>query len=262
MKKIGIVFDKERKPETEKPSLEIIQWLEEKGHSVFVNPEENILSNKLDFAIVIGGDGTVLRAANEMSKYEIPLGGINFGHRGFLCNIEKSEIYDKLEKILEGKFEVIQRTRIQAEVFNQEKTIRKIDALNEILIGGISRTVFLQTEVIGKNKSFKARITGDGAIFATKTGSTAYNINAGGPVLITDVFSIVANNAYFDSDFLLTNTKSFVTSTDAVFKIVILNTSEENLPFLVADGQRDYRLKEGDSVRVQKSANKTLFIKV
>lgn len=260
--RIGIAVNKERKPEAYLPSLEIAYWLKEKGHDIFVNPNEDVFREELDFVIAVGGDGTVLHTADQIAEYEIPLVGINFGHRGFLCNIKENEIYKKLGDILEGNYGIIQKTRIQAEVFNDGKMIKEVDALNEVLIGGINRTVFLEIETIDKTKSFKSRIMGDGVIIATETGSTAYIINAGGPVLITDVFGVVANNAFFDSDFLLANTKSFVTSVNAVFKIVIINTFKDNLPFLVADGQRDYRLKEGDSVKVRMSKNKNLFIKI
>lgn len=260
--RIGIVFSKERKPKAYLPSLEIAQWLEKKGHNVFINPNDDVFGEGFDFVIAAGGDGTVLHTADKIAKYRIPLIGVNFGHRGFLCDVGGDEVYDKLDNILEGKFGIILRTRIQAEVFNNSHVIREIDALNEILIGGINRTVFLEIKTVGKTKSFKATIMGDGIMIATETGSTAYNLNAGGPVLITDVFSVVANNAYFNSDFLLANTKSFVTSTDAIFKISILNEFEENLPFLVADGQRDYRFEKGDSVKVQRSTNENLFIKV
>ena len=260
--KIGIAVNKERKPEAYLPSLEIADWLEEKGHDTFVNPNEDVFREGLDFVIAVGGDGTVLHTADQIAKYGIPLVGINFGHRGFLCNIGENEIYEKLNNILEGNYGIALKTRVQAEVFNDGQIIREIDALNEILIGGINRTVFLEIKTVGEIKSFKARIVGDGIIIATETGSTAYNLNAGGPVLFTNAFSVVANNAFFDSDFLLANTKSFVTSVDAIFEIAVLNTFKDNLPFLVADGQRDYRLKEGDSVEVRMSKNRNLFIKI
>ncbi len=262
MKKIGIMFNKERKPEAKKPSLEIAEWLEKKGCEVYVNPDESILGKGLDLVVVIGGDGTILRIADKIARFSIPLIGVNFGHRGYLCDIEENEIFEKLEKILQGNFKIEKKTRIQAKVFNKEKIIREIDGLNEILIGGISRTVFLEIEATDKDRSFKATVTGDGVLFATKTGSTGYNINAGGPALITDAFSVVASNAYFSSDFLIPNMRSFVTSDEAVFQVRILNTFKENLPFLAADGQRDYRLKKGDIVRIKRSKYKTLFVKV
>ena len=262
MKKVGIIFNKERKPEAKKPSLEIAEWLEENGCKAYVNPDESILGERLDFVVAVGGDGTILRVADKIARFSIPLIGVNFGHRGYLCKIGENEIFKKLEKILQGNFEIEEKTRIQAEVFNKKKIIREIDGLNEILIGGISRTVFLEIEVTDKDKLFKATVTGDGVLFATKTGSTGYNINAGGPALVTDVFSVVASNAYFSSDFLIPNMRSFVTSVEAVFQVRILNTFKENLPFLAADGQRDYRLKKGDIVRIKKSKHKTLFVKV
>ncbi len=262
MKKVGIIFNEERKPEAKKPSVEIAEWLKGRGCEAYINPDESILDRGLDFVVVVGGDGTILRIADKIAKFSISLIGVNFGHRGYLCDIGENEIFEKLEKMLQGNFEIEEKTRIQAEVFNKKKIIREIDGLNEILIGGISRTVFLEIEAIDKDRSFKATVTGDGVLFATKTGSTGYNINAGGPALVTNAFSVVSSNAYFSSDFLIPNIRSFVTSVEAVFQIRILNTFKENLPFLAADGQRDYRLKEGDIVWIKKSKYKTLFVKV
>lgn len=262
MKNIGIIFNQKRKPEAKKPALEIAKWIKGKEHKVYVNPSDSILAKGLDFVIVIGGDGTILRTADQIAKFSIPLIGINLGHRGYLCDIGESEVFEKLEKILQGKYKTEERARIYAEVKNKEKIIREVDGLNEILIGGISRTVFLEIETKDKNKLFTAAIAGDGVLFATKTGSTGYNINAGGSVLFADLFSVVANNAYFESELLIPNIKSFVTSTDAVFKIKILNNFKENLPFLAADGQRDYRLKKGDAIEIKKSRYKTIFLKV
>ncbi len=262
MKKIGIIFNEKRKPEAKRPAGEIAKWIGGKGHKAYVNSGDSVLAKGLDFILVVGGDGTILRSADRIAKFSIPLAGVNFGHRGYLCDIEESEIYSKLEKILQGKYKTEERTRICAEVENKGKIIKEIDGLNEILIGGISRTVFLEIEMKDKNKYFTANITGDGVLFATKTGSTGYNINAGGSILFADLFSVVANNAYFESKSLVPNVKSFVTSTNAIFKIKILNDFKENLPFLAADGQRSYRLKKGDSVQIKKSKFKTIFLKV
>jgi len=156
----------------------------------------------------------------------------------------------------------LKKTRVQAEVFHEDEKVKTISGLNEILIGGISRTVFLKIGAIGKNREFEAKIIGDGIIVSTQVGSTAYSINAGGTVLLTDVFSVVANNGLFESDFLLPNTKSFVTSVKAVFEVSISNPHKQNLPYLVADGQRSYRLKNGDFVVIKKSEKETLFIRI
>jgi NAD+ kinase len=151
---------------------------------------------------------------------------------------------------------------VQAEVFHENKRTRTISGLNEILIGGINRTVFLEIRVIGENKEFEAEVIGDGILISTQIGSTAYNINAGGSVLLTDAFSVVANNGLFKSDFLLPNTKSFVTSVEAVFEVRILNPHKQNLPYIVADGQRNYRFKNGDFVVIKRSEKETLFVRV
>lgn len=135
-----------------------------------------------------------------------------------------------------------------------------IDALNEISIGGINRTVYLK---ISNNyiPELNLKSIGDGIIFSTRTGSTAYNVNAGGSVLLDDdVFSIVANNSIFQSDKLPINTKSIITSSEDIFNVSIIKKNPQNIPFLVADGQRTVTLKKDDIITIKKSKYSTKFI--
>ena len=256
-KRVGVVF-KEEKPEAKKLGLEVKRWLEKRDCEVFLKLTDKVLKEGLSFIVTLGGDGLVLHTADRVAEFKIPLFRVNFGRMGYLCDVKPDEVFEKLT----GKFDYEQRTRIQAEVFQKGKLVKKVDALNEIAIGGINRTVSVVIEVLGKKKNFVAEIRGDGVIFSTKTGSTAYNIYAGGSVLLTDVFSVVANNAFFDSDFLLPNTKAFVTSTEAVFELKSLDLREAQLPYLIADGQRNYRLKAGDLVKIKRSQTETKFVKV
>lgn len=260
--RIGIIFNDKKKEEIKKPVSEVFNWLKSKKHAAYVNPDENILKKGLNFIIAFGGDGSFLFAADKIAEYPIPLVGVNFGNRGYLCEIEKKNIYDGIEKLFDGKYKIQERTRIQAEIFHDNEKIGAISGLNEIYIGGINRTVFVSVKTIDRNESFKAKVTGDGVIFSTKTGSTAYNMNAGGPVLVIDGFSVVANNAMFESDILLPSAKSFVTSAKAVFKAELLNEKKQNLPYLVADGQRNYKFRPGDYVIIKKSPKSNYFVKL
>lgn len=260
MKNVGIVYDG-HKPDAEKLALEVADWLKKRVDLVYTKLDTKVMKS-LKFVTTFGGDGLVLHTANKVASYGIPLLRVNFGYRGFLTNIEGLEIFDMLEEVLAGNFYIEERTRIEAEVFHDAKLIRKIDALNEVMLGGINRTVSLKIEVATGDGKFSAEARGDGAIFSTRTGSTAYNINAGGPVLFVDVISVVANNAYFKSDLLLPNTKAFVTSVNANFKVEVINQNKQNLPYVVADGQRNYRMKARDCVIIKKSLAKTLFMEI
>lgn len=260
--RIGIIYNDKKKKEIKRPVSDVSEWLKSKKHNVYINPGEKTLREGLDFVIAFGGDGSFLFAADKVAEYLIPLVGINFGNRGYLCEIQKENIYEGIERIMNGRFRIEKRTRIQAEIFHKDEKVGSISGLNEIYIGGIDRTVFVSVETICKNNSFRSKVTGDGIIFSTKTGSTAYNMNAGGPVLILDGFSIVANNAMFQSDFLLPSAKSFVASTETIFKVELLNERKQNLPYLVADGQRNYKFKIGDYAIIKKSSKSSLFLKI
>jgi len=273
--KIGIFFNKKRKPETEKPARDIYDWLKSNGHSPYLNPRKETVLRTLNFAVAIGGDGTVLGLANTVARLKIPLVGVNFGHRGWLCAISGDEIKSKLGMILQRdikKGSKDGRTRVGAVVSNNGEKIIQIYGLNEIVIGGIPKTVSLEVELVDGYDKYFVWIIGDGIIISTKTGSTAYWKNAGGPPFTVDALGILANNALFEdpkgiilSDAynpLPQNTEAIVSSRNVVYKIRILNEYKDNLPYLIADGQRVHRLHKGDRIEIRRSKNKNLFIRV
>lgn len=263
--KIGLFCNKKRDEKTmeaKKLARKAEAYLKKNGQETFFDLSDKI-AKKLDLAILFGGDGLILYAANRLAPYKVPIFRVNFGIRGFLTNIEPADIFSSLEEILNGDYHIEERNRITAEVFYGNKVREKIDALNEIAIGGINRTVYLRMEVWQKYKIFTAETYGDGLLVSTKTGSTAYNMNAGGATLLTeDNFSIVSNNGFFRSESLKMHIKSFVAAADSEFRIQMTNRNKLNLPFVVADGQRGYKLKKEDCVIIKNSLTKTLFMEI
>lgn len=275
MTTVGIFYNKARKPETERIAKKIAKWLREIGHKIYLNPSKALFPN-INFGIVVGGDGTVLGIADKIAAYDIPIVGINFGHEGWLCAIGRNEIRKKIKKILQMDLEdeksIRYRTRIQAEVFNDGKVIRQVEGLNEIVIGGIPKTVFLKVLITDEKDRCHINILGDGIIAATETGSSAYWKNAGGQPFGEDLFGILANNASVENletkADISSECKAFpeknklVTSINTKYEIEVTQQYKDNLPYLTADGQRIYRLKPGDSVVITKSANVNKFIRV
>ncbi len=260
-KTIAIIYDKALKPETEVPAKDAAEYFRNKDCKVLVNPRA--FNIKINTVIVYGGDGLLLHVSNQIASCEIPIIGVNYGRKGYLCRIKRNENYPLFwDKIISEDYYVEYRTRISAEITTDGIT-EFIDALNEISIGGIDKTVYLRLFI---NPQFLKEIAiesiGDGIIFSTKTGSTAYNVNAGGSVLLTDVFSIVANNCLFQSDKLPMNTKSLITNTDTQFEVEITNKNKNNLPYIVADGQRRIKLTGNEKVVIRKSPYTTKFIGV
>ncbi len=265
IKTIAIIYDKKLKPETEEPAEDTIEYFKNKGCKVIVNPK--MFKVDIDIAIVYGGDGLLLHTANRIGSCKIPIIGVNYGRVGYLCKVQKSDNGPTFwNMLLNEKYGVLYKTRIMAEITNSGIT-EYVDALNEISIGGIDKTIYLKT-IIKQEFNKKANdikvleSIGDGIIISTKTGSTAYNVNAGGSVLLSDVFSVVSNNCLFQSSEFPINTKSIVTNTDFQFEIKIMNNKKENLPWLIADGQRRHKITENDEIIIKKSPIETLFIEI
>lgn len=198
MKTITIVVNP-AKPLTKKLLPRLIRWLQEKkldvsvirekeldfiDESLLIQPE--LLTKKTDFVIAMGGDGTLLRAARYIRDNEIPLIGINLGSLGFLTEIVVDELYPTLEKILEGNYRIEKRTVLKAILTDS----RTFFALNDIVVhmGKSGRILGIEISVDGKPL---AQFSSDGLIASTPTGSTAYSLAAGGPILQPGVEALV-----------------------------------------------------------------------
>jgi NAD+ kinase len=256
---IAIFLNSKTNPQNLKKAQEIGNILDKHKLEYLINPSEKQFQ-KISLAISVGGDGTVLYTANLLSKSKIPILGINFGHRGYLCQISKEDTEEKIALIAKKQYQIEEKTRIQASIYKSRKIIYQMEALNEISIGGINRTVHLNAKIKTDSANIDCNVIGDGLIIATKTGSTAYNINAGGPMLLTEAFTVLANNAFFESDFLLPITKSLVVSTGTTLEIKDISNKKANSPFIIADGQEAKRISSQDTVIIKKSKYRNYFI--
>lgn len=175
MKKIGIVFNR-KIADAEAVAQEIKNLFAQKGLNANIFDLDNF-DNNIDFAVSIGGDGTLLKTARYYSDYSIPVFGINIGHLGFLSQVQSSQIEDAVIQIENSQFKIEERIMLEGRV--SQKTIH---ALNDIVIKGctFSRTARFNIYI---NDKFVCEYLADGVIISTPTGSTAYNLSAGGPIL-------------------------------------------------------------------------------
>ncbi|MBQ6569912.1 MAG: NAD(+)/NADH kinase, partial [Clostridia bacterium] len=206
-----------------------------------------------DAVIVLGGDGTILRAAKRAAVFKIPVLGINFGRLGFLAGLEDiSE--ESLKKLVEGQYSVESRMMLEAQIIGRDEKPRLV--LNDAVVsrGTVSR--ILELHVSHNNKTvFDYRA--DGLIVSTPTGSTAYSLSAGGPVVDPSLSGIIMTPICPHSIF----SRSVVFSGDSVLEIGCRGDVKDNT-YLTIDGDGSYKLFAGDRVRVKKSEQKALFIRI
>lgn len=282
MKRIAIVYDS-FKEESQKLALEVARYLHLKCEQSFTYSKEEFLG--LDDSIVrsftevitLGGDSIVLRVANKVASFGIGLLRVNFGEVGYLTNIEPNEVFNELDHFLQGKYKKVEKARVQGTikkdvVINEEKkevskgrVFLALDALNEIFVGGIRKTVHTRMIIDGR-KSFEVVAKGDGAMFVLEAGSTGYNLSAGGPVVHTDlVFAVTLSNRIFNLNASAFNKKifnepSFIVEAESRIIVQITRQSKDNLPYLIADSNSEIRLEEGDVVLIEKSPRSTIFL--
>jgi NAD+ kinase len=204
--------------------------------------------------IVLGGDGTLLAAARAVAGREIPLFPVNLGGLGFLTAITLDQLYPELEGALTGQHRVVPRRMLHGEVVRDGKTVASYEALNDIVIGKtqIARMIDLETYVDSQYVStFKA----DGLIVATPTGSTAYSLSAGGPILFPAVAAICITPV---CPHMLTNRPVLVPDT-SVIEIVCKAPRKE--AYLTVDGQVGEPLVEDDRVVCRSSEHSVYLIR-
>ncbi len=209
-------------------------------------PREHV-PDGTDLIIVLGGDGTLLSAARVVAGRNIPLLAVNLGHLGFLTAIQLADFYPHLERALRGETRVERRAMIDCELVRSGETIASYCALNDIVIAKseLARMIDLHTHV---DDHFVAAYKADGLIVATPTGSTAYSLSAGGPVIFPSVGAFCITPI---CPHMLTNRPVIVSDTST---IRILNRGDEGI-YLTVDGQVGEPLKAGDQVLCRASPN-------
>lgn len=241
LSRVGITF-RENHEGAANAALRAKEMVEALGGQAFML-EEVLDGEKVDCVLALGGDGTLLHAARLMSADQVPVMGVNFGRVGYLCTASEGQMEQALHCLLGGQYIVEERAMIRASVFNRREEVWRVDALNEVLIGGSNRTLTLEVEV---NNEPIGEIIGDGVIVATRTGSTAYAMSAGGPVVLLESLVLVTSNAINSA--LLAPT---VLPVDT--KISVHNRTKVTRPYVIADGQKDYQILDGTVIEMMRS---------
>ena len=200
----------------------------------------------LDLAVVLGGDGTLLSAARATAAIDVPLLGVNLGSLGFLTEVPPKSLYTMLEAIAAGHATIESRSLMQCELLRGEEVRGSYLVFNDAVV---NKTTLARLNTYGLyiDKEFVASYRADGMIVATPTGSTAYSLSAGGPVLMPTVNALVITPVAPHS---LTH-RPLVVPDSA--EIEILLRSEEEVAYLSLDGQPGLDLCDGDRVRCKRS---------
>jgi NAD+ kinase len=215
----------------------------------------DIIFEKSEFVIVLGGDGTILGVAREASKYDTPILGVNLGRLGFLAEVEVRDIFKSLECALDGRCEIQKRLMLQAFFVNGRASGDELYALNDIVItrGMLSRIVTLKIYI---NDDYVTTINGDGLIIATPTGSTAYSLSAGGPIVSPDL-SVIIITPICPHSF---SNRSIIISDWETVKIDL--TENKGDAYLTIDGQEGYKTDGCNTVLVKRAPYSTNLIKL
>ncbi|WP_455714100.1 NAD(+)/NADH kinase [Anaerosporobacter sp.] len=217
------------------------------------------IADDTDCVIVLGGDGTIIRAATDLCTKEIPLLGINLGTLGFLAEIERQDIIPALDSLLEEDIQIQKRMMLQGKITRDDQTLYEDYALNDIVIGrsGFSRIISISVYV---NNILVDTYHGDGIIIATPTGSTGYNLSAGGPVVSpsSNVIMITPICPHTMSQ------RSILVSSDDEIKVVVDKSKKTQKEEAIAtfDGRMGMELKTGDKIFIQKADKVTKLIKI
>ena len=209
-----------------------------------------------DALVVLGGDGTLLRAARKASKYDLPVLGINLGKVGYLAEIEPERMEESLEKFLRGECRIEERFMINAQIVRNGEIVGEYTALNDVVISGSSfkRLVSMDLYVDG---DFITPYDADGVVVATPTGSTAYSLSAGGPITDSSMELIMVTPICAHT---LTS-RPLIIPSDKKVEIVV-RKNHERTSFLTIDGQEGAPLEVDDRVVITKAKCKTKLIRV
>ncbi|NMM61367.1 NAD(+)/NADH kinase [Clostridium sp. P21] len=211
-------------------------------------------SHELDMIIVLGGDGTILNTARQVAKYNVPIFGINIGHLGFLAQVESSDIESAIKSILEGEYTIEERLMLKCS-YRQDGMIKTSIGLNDVVLskGVIARIVKYKIHIDGR---YYNTFAADGIIMSTPTGSTAYSLSAGGPIIYPTLNNFILTPMYSQT----LGTRTIVL--DGKSNISINFSKNDEDIFLSIDGQEFIKLDKTETIDICAAENKCKLVKL
>ena len=259
MKRIGVVAKTDR-PEAKSVVPALVEWLQARSRQVVLEKEtaalcstgtaavrKSDLPSQADLLIVLGGDGTLLSVARLIGDLGVPILGVNLGGLGFLTAITLEELYPALDALFAGRMLVEERMLLSAEVLRHGERLTEYVAMNDVVItkSAMSRIINLAVSVDGE---YATGYRADGLIISTPTGSTAYCLSAGGPIVYPTMDALVLTPICSHT---LTN-RPVVLPADQRLEVTLLTENQDVM--LTVDGQVGFDLNCHDTVAVSRAA--------
>ncbi len=268
MRKIGIITNLEKDAEL-RYTRELAECIISMGGQVKLTSEaadiigigescldDDAVTDCSDMVVCLGGDGTFLKAARKIYKKDLPILGINLGNLGFLTEIDKNAVHHAMEHIFRGEYQVEDRMMLEVEIHKSGCDTVKDVALNDAVIsrGAISRILHVKTYI---NGVFVDSFPGDGLIVSSPTGSTAYSLSAGGPIVEPDTELIIITPICPH----ILYSRSFITKAESTVTAVVDENFQHNA-MVTIDGQEGYEIRGGDSVLIRKSRHSIKLVRI
>ncbi len=257
IKTVGVVVKPNHK-EAWQTACDLSEWLDRRGIKLFGKPHTETkiceietadaeeFKADVDLIVVLGGDGTMISTARLTGERETLVLGINYGSLGYLTEFRIEEMFPALEEILAGNYEVDRRVMLEAEHRRDDKILDTGRVLNDVVINKAALARIIEIEV-WLDRLFVNNFRADGLIISTPTGSTAYNLSAGGPIIYPSMNAVVITPI---CPFTLTNRPIVIPDT-AEINLRLKNESDGVI--LTLDGQIGYSMQTGDCAIIRKS---------
>ncbi len=216
----------------------------------YYNDEE--LFKKADVAVVFGGDGTTLTAARRAAPYNVPVLSINTGHLGFLATVSAQDAKKAAASLLSDNLDLSERIMLNAKIYKDGKLVFDSDALNDIIVSRSSGK--LANIFVNHNNTAAATYRADGVIISTPTGSTAYSLSCGGPLVLPtmDLFIVTPVCPHY------LGSRPMIIPSEGEIEIVL--SGQNTRIILSSDGQEDYQLEGGEKIVISKSPHKAKLL--
>lgn len=264
-KSIGILT-KPRFPEI-KPTLQgVVSWLRARNIDVILDStsatlldekgglQKTQLAQKADVLLVLGGDGTMLNAARLAGERSIPILGVNMGGLGFLTEVRLDNLFPSLERVFANEYVLDERLMLNTHIHRHGETVAQGVVLNDVVVskGTLARMIEMKISIQGQ---FVTNLRGDGLIVSTPTGSTAYSLSAGGPIINPAVHSLILTPV---CPHTLTH-RPLIVQDDVEIDVTL--TSKDEGAMATLDGQVGVALTQGDTVVLKVSEHRTRLIR-